>query len=898
MARLISCATGNLTAAGSWALVDSTSLLDNENTSTQLTTSYVNSSTFTPGAITIDGIAVKLSSVSSSPSGTISVALDQGGGTVVGTEVTLNVSDLPTMITSTTTNEGGWILFKFAAPVLLLAATLYSVKAKTSGATQVGLWRDGTSNNWNRQLRTTTTQAPVAGDVMHIIGEHTGAGTGNDFTITMDETATTDYGAGTDGVPALTVGKRGTLNYAYAAATNYYLKLSGDAIIYNGGTFTVGTVANPIPRDSTAVLEFDPVADGGMGLIARNGSTVTMQGLSRSSGKDIVYCKLNTDEAVNSTSLGVDTDTGWLDNDEIVVTKTTRIASNLTEAGALNGNAGASTLTVDGFAGAGGGLANAHLGTAPTQAHVGLLTRNVKFRSATSTIMTYFNAKATSTVDMDWCEFRYIGENATGKRGIEIENTTGSFSMQYCSMVQVEDNGIYTNGSAVNNVTISNNVFHGLNSAKPAAAHGMTLNSTSGIITVTNNLFSGCAAASSSLGVVGILTGNAIFSNNIIGGTISSSSLFLATTATLGTMDNNEIYGSEAPGIFLNQTGMMGTMSNLKVWFCSSSGFNINANVYNFYVNDGLFFGNSGQNVALFQGGVTFNRCKFNSFSGTTTTNAVLMSGNITTDFVFNDCTFSEVSGSYVACTNDINLSTQSCFADLYFINCLFGAATLITGYQTRLLGSARFVKHNQTANKHFYYNQYGIIQSTGSGLTDTTVRTSGSLGVRMAPNNASNNLMWQFNILAKASSIVNFMGFFQKNAAFGTDVAKVELWLPGSTVADDTFTLADNTDWQACVLSANYTGTVDLLATIKVYAKSATAAAYLYCDDFYNAGTSNKIAGLDTWELGLPVDFIVDTVFDPSSVWSYDTTNLTTANTTGNQVKKLLTTAKFLGLK
>ncbi len=112
MAKLISSATGNFTASGTWKLVDSTSTLDSEAANTALTTSYVTSSTFTPGAITIDGIAVKIASVSTSPSGTISVALDQGGGTVSGTEVTLNVSDMP--YCSTTNLQGGWVLFKFA----------------------------------------------------------------------------------------------------------------------------------------------------------------------------------------------------------------------------------------------------------------------------------------------------------------------------------------------------------------------------------------------------------------------------------------------------------------------------------------------------------------------------------------------------------------------------------------------------------------------------------------------------------------------------------------------------------------------------------------------------------------------------------------------------------------
>jgi hypothetical protein len=75
---------GNFTSAGSWALVDATSYAERSlaNSNTQLTTSYVSSSTFTPGAITIDGLAVFVYSRSQTPSGTLTVALDQGGSDV------------------------------------------------------------------------------------------------------------------------------------------------------------------------------------------------------------------------------------------------------------------------------------------------------------------------------------------------------------------------------------------------------------------------------------------------------------------------------------------------------------------------------------------------------------------------------------------------------------------------------------------------------------------------------------------------------------------------------------------------------------------------------------------------------------------------------------------------
>jgi hypothetical protein len=897
MARLISVATGgSFGTASTWAISDPTALLDSEARNDPFTTLYSDTRTqpFTPGAITFDGIAIKLELVNATPTGTVRVHMNKNSdhSEVAGTEVILNVADLPTIATAGTTNEGGWVLFKLASPVTLSAATAYELEGKCSSTLQVAVYSDATTDNFSRQLRTTdVTHTPTTGDTFDIMGEHTGAGTGNNITVVMDNTATTDFGAGTDSVVAMTINKRGSLTYAYSASTNYYLKLSGDLIVYNGGTLTIGDTTNPIPRTGTAVLEFDPVADGGMGLIARNGSIVTIQGLSRTVGKNIVACKLNTDEAANSTSLGVDTNTGWLDNDVIVAAQTNRSSTNQVEIGAMNGDAAAAVLTVDGFTGTGGGIKYAKSGTTPTQGHMGLLTRNVMFRSATSTLMTYMNVKATATVDIDWCDFRYIGENATGKKGIEVETTTGSFNMQYCSIRDTEDQMFVTTGSTTNNITVSNNIWYNNNTVKTASLYPFVIAATSGTNwVVTYNYFFGCSCDSTSRSTVQLNDVGGNFSYNIFTGSISANSISINENLTIGTFSYNEVYCENSGyGIRVDQY-CSGIIANCKSWFNGQSGFLAGAsNGVN--VNDLLVFGNTTQNLYLGTSGlINFNRLLSYSYSGTVTTNGIGIVGQSFPLCKFTDCQFSQASGNYIAHTNDIKTSNTT-GGKWVFDNCLFGAGTLVTGYQTYFTSDCimAFHKYNQTANKHYWYTKYGIAQSTGASLTDTNVRTAGSLGVRIAPEDATTGFTWEFNILAKASSIVSFMGYFQKNAAFSTDVAKVELWLPGSTVADATFTLANSTAWQACVLSANYTGTVDLLATIKVYAISATAGAYLYADDFYNAGlTNNKIAGLDTWDKGMPVNFIVDTTFDPLSVWSAATSTQTVAGTMGEKLTSL----------
>ena len=215
-----------------------------------------------------------------------------------------------------------------------------------------------------------------------------------------------------------------------------------------------------MPRDSSAILNFDCGTNVDFGLTVRNLGTFVAQGLSRTAAKLIVSCKLNTDEAIASTSLGVDTDTGWLDNDVIAIASTTRTAADC-ESGTLNGNANAADMTVDGFAGAGGGLAVAHSGTSPTQAEVILLTRNVQIFGASATLQGYVDIKATATVDVDWTEFKWLGSGTTNKRGLESATTTGSLTIHYSSLHNFEvsnSRGFVVSGASGNGFTFSNNV--------------------------------------------------------------------------------------------------------------------------------------------------------------------------------------------------------------------------------------------------------------------------------------------------------------------------------------------------------------------------------------------------------------------------------------------------------
>lgn len=904
MARLISCATGNFTSAATWALADSTSAAISEVgvSLPSVTPSWANSSAFTPGAITIDGIALK-PSVRIGTTGTVSARLYNVTDTtdVVGTTVTIDVADLPSC--AQTTSEGGWVLFKMSAPVLLVAAKSYRVELQTSNANQISFFRDATSNNFTRLLRTTTTQAPAAGDDLFIMGEHTGSGTGNDLTVTMDSTAATDYGsaATTQVAPALSISKRGTLTCGTTAATDYVLRVSGHCITYNGGTLNYGTTATPIPRDSTAIFELDCVSNLDFGWIFRNGSTFNGQGLSRTSGKDIIAARLTSTIVSTDTTLNVDTDTGWLDGDEVYIAKTTVELSQRAENRVLSGDAGASSMDVT------VGVSNTHHGVAPYQAHVQLKTRNVVFRSVTTGTMTFARFENNSTTDLDWVQFKDVG-NSSSQYGWHILTTTGSFNAQYCTLSENRLNALLI-GSSSSNVTIQHCCFLNINNTGPNGQPAISFGSSLTNITFTDNYISGFgqAGAGSGQNSITIATVSIDFSRNVINSAGNGHALcFNNSGGVLGTFDDNELYGLNGSGDSESVAGAIqqlaplngGTINRLVSWHHNSSqaaGFAFTNVVSNLIFNDCRFYG-SFSGVKFSSGGTAIN-CVFNNLQlngdtvASSTNGFLITTGSALVGCRVNNSEIGIASGNYTDHTNDINVTGG--YADVVFDNSTFGSATLVGGAANLSNTSViAFNDFNATEKNHIWYDNYGVARSTGTGLTDTTVRTSGSLGLRLAPTSLT-GFSWSFQVLARANTIVPVTGFLRKNTAFGTDVVTVDMYLPGSTTPDDTYTMSNTTEaWEPFTVSANYTGSVDLYATVTITAKTATSSAYLYVDDIYNG--TNPITALDVWEDGQPSPIMFEQLGDAQAtagaVWGYSNTSaeFTTSGTAGNKLKSL----------
>lgn len=219
---------------------------------------------------------------------------------------------------------------------------------------------------------------------------------------------------------------------------------------------------------------------------------------------------------------------------------------------------------------------------------------------------------------------------------------------------------------------------------------------------------------------------------------------------------------------------------------------------------------------------------------------------------------------------SDVLVAPNSANTNVLFDGVTFPTAPTVTGHTTGAIGATEilFNKINTTANRHMWYSEYGSAQSTGAGLPDSTVRTPGTLNVRIAPENSATGFQYEYLVLAVPGKAVQSFLFVQKNAAFSTDVVTVELFLPGSTVADATTTVSNVIgSYNVYGVAANYLGTESLYARVRVTAKTVTPSAYIYLADISNG--TNNIINFNTWYRGKPSTIMFDQLGDPAGVWA-----------------------------
>jgi len=236
--------------------------------------------------------------------------------------------------------------------------------------------------------------------------------------------------------------------------------------------------------------------------------------------------------------------------------------------------------------------------------------------------------------------------------------------------------------------------------------------------------------------------------------------------------------------------------------------------------------------------------------------------------------------------TSNIIVNTESYNSNCIFENCLVGT-NLLENYLNQVDGSEiRFQTLNGNSSNHGWYTRRGSIFSSGTGLTETTTRTPGSLALAMKPETSGSGLRWDFQIPANPNTQVGVSGYVFRNTNMTFD-AYAELFLPGSDTdgtPDVQYQIpADLNQWLPFNLAKLYTASNSRYATVRIRVTGNTAGAVLFIDDIYDAGTVNKVGGLDLWYQGKPSQIQVASDFSavPAQTWAYSSNN-TTAGTMG----------------
>lgn len=748
MATLLSTSNGNWTSSSTWKTADSTSLLDNVSNAASTSVSAQNSSSFTTGAITIEGIALQIRDRSSSLGGTLTVSLYNVSSTidVTGTSVTVNVNDLPDTYNITNNRGMGWVYFKFSSPVTLLAATNYAVRVVTSVNASVNIYAS-TGTNWSRALVTSTTAAPAASDIMIISGVHTGQGTNSTTTVTMDNTTATAFGN-------VYVGVKGTLTYGTSTSTNYNLRLTGNLFITSEGTFNMGTSLSLIPSSSTATLEFNVSSSGQYGIFL-SGGTFNAYGQPKTQ-----YVRLSADAAVSATTLTLSsTPTSWNNGDTIGITSTT-ITPTQAEVRTLSANVTGTSATVS------SGLTNAHGGNSTTlvQAHVVNLTRNVIIKSVSATLTSHMQITGTNTsANISDVLFLMMGSTTATTPAIGIAtsgssrnlNFTMTNSVMYQSTILASSLGFNVSRNGLTSpisYTFTNNVVWGTggNGFSNVSSSAFVTKNTNGTLFIRNTGVSYSDITASA--------DNIVVSNSSATGALTlaiSGNSTPHATGVVNFLSSVESYGHSGNGLFFNCTAFALTtlplylqIDSALIWRCGLNGvifqpLDFPSPFSILKITNARIFGTTNTSISVSTGGISngtviFDDCTFWSGTTTTTINAISsasqVGASLAESLMFRDCIFGKdhLNNTSSFTTSILPLGNlRSCLNVVILNPTTTGTLVSRSSAQSNCSGYLPGIlvqNLNGISGDDYIYN------NTGTITKDTTIFKTSSPSVRLTP--------------------------------------------------------------------------------------------------------------------------------------------------------------------
>ncbi|MBV6342371.1 right-handed parallel beta-helix repeat-containing protein [Candidatus Magnetobacterium casense] len=771
-----------------------------------------------------------------------------------------------------------------------------------------GTWVAGAATTWTGGV------APGEGDNAIIASTHD---------VEFDNNVTVGPDSST---AAIEVQSGGRLFVPSTVAGNYTLICKGDIKTdATGGTIEFGTVANPIPNTRTFTLKLNysaSLADGKYGLLIRAGGTFTCQGASDRITVDRAYLaadaggycntsgtavtrlqgqtftgmsgtiKINgvdytissvtdADHIVLSATAGTqtsvsyvldgqltittDVSTGWKSGDKIAIASTSRTYTDCFTT-TLNGNASGTTVTLTDE------LIRAHIGTSPCQAEVINLTRNVVVTSHTTTAVGYVQFATTATVDVDWTEFSYLGEDAAGKRGIDIQTTSGSCNLNRCAFHDFEDYGIYFSGATIDNVSITYNCLYNL--ASVAGNSVSLLSSTQTPITYSNNwlIYQG-----GNVVTVYISTTNAVIDDNVIAGGRSYGMQLAALPGASGSIDGNVIHSGGNVGFYIGTNlGNYGTVypfGTLTAWRNTQSGLNLTS-TSNIEITSVIAWGNGTQNI--FTGGthIVYDSLTLNGDTVFSTAGGIAVNG--ITQFTVRGGNLGTASGIKTThSTADLNFGAVGSysyqqFAQIYLDNVTLGSSTQLGGSwnRTNWLPES-FVRASRLGGTAGLAGEKTWTPE-GTIIADTSYYSTASPSQKLTPSSATYKLESgsYFVPVASGQNPTVSVKVRESNALNGDSPELVvrrcdSLGITADTVLD-TATSGPDVDtppgtWETL---SGQPGAVSADGVLEFFVRVNGTAGFCGVCDWSVTGAKTQADNLDAyWSYGLPFDGLLTAV-------------------------------------
>lgn len=268
--------------------------------------------------------------------------------------------------------------------------------------------------------------------------------------------------------------------------------------------------------------------------------------------------------------------------------------------------------------------------------------------------------------------------------------------------------------------------------------------------------------------------------------------------------------------------------------------------------------------------------------------------------------------GQTTANTYDLQLGANASI-DWQFNNPTLGTGTdfTFTGVpmtQTLAGSEIRITNYDGTTNRDYIYTYNGDLARCGDSLSDTTVHTSGTgaFSLRQESKISTRATTWTQTIptgnIQNRDAMVGVWVKINSASYYGGSVYEMPRLVLNYDNGTETYAEATTgTGWQFLKIPFRPTTTYGQI-TISVTSRTdATGSnAYVYIDDFsmlYPSGYTLNLGSLDLFADARPVGPAISTSVSALDVWAADPT-IFGAGTIGKFVTKLLTVAKFIGLK